>query len=702
MPPIPVSIDYETYSDLDLTEVGGSVYSRDPSTEVLMAAWQVDDGPMQQWVPAEGEAIPDDLAEMLVSPNYEKWAWNAPFEMRITANTLRIPVNVRQWRDTMVQAMHCSLPGSLEAAGPVLGLPDDKLKDRRGSTLMRRFSFPRKPTKRDPRTRNYWHDDFPAWQEYLGYNRADVVAEMAIRRRLYPYMMSDDEWELWFLDQEINEAGLPINRRMVRNAIQVYEEALGTMDPPTGAFGEMVDITGLANPNSLTQLLPWLREHGYMFSDCKKGHIQTALKYFDEKPEHWAEGQWFQYRSSNTLKRLLELRVETSRTSIKKYYALDRATDKDGMLRGCLQMNGAARTGRWGGRLFQPQNLPRPEKRFEDYQGVLAEGVEKLDLQAIRLIHGNPFDALASALRPVAQAPEGMVFVDADLSAIENRVLGWTSGCDKILEVFRLKRDPYISFATYLYEQPYDKLFHEYKVLKDSSKRTIGKPGTLGAGYGMGAGEKRINRDTGEIEGTGLLGYAWGMGVSHFTEEDAKHSIDTFRATFKEVVSHWYDMEKAAKRCVRTGKPQESGLARFERRGPFLVMLLPSDRPVYYLRPRIESVKTPWGVDKMQLTYEGQDERKQWVRINTTPGKIVENFVQAISRDLLAHGMKLARREGLDTRLHVHDQILALAPEDQAEEKLKVLIACMEESPSWANGLPVGSNGHTTKYFIKD
>ena len=501
-PKIIMSLDFETFSEVDLTEVGGSVYSRDQSTEVLMAAYQFDNGPVHQWVPAEGDPMPPEFEDALQDERYQKWAWNAPFESRITANTLRMPVDVRQWRDTMVLGMHCSLPGKLEAAGPVLGLPAELLKDRRGGALMRKFSFPRKPTKRDLRTRNYWHDDLPAWGEYLEYNRRDVVAESAIRRRLWPYMMSDEEWELWFLDQEINEAGLPINRRMVRNAIRLYEEALGSFTDNTGALGEMAEITGLANPNSNVQILPWLQDHGYMFDDLKKGHIQQARDYFDTKSEHWDDEQWTSYRSSNTLKRVLELRLETARTSIKKYYALDRACDTDDLIRGCLQMNGAARTGRWGGRLFQPQNLAKPEKRFEDYQPLLAEGIEKLDLESLRLVHGNPFDALASAIRGTAQAPDGMVFLDADLSAIENRVLGWMSGCEKILEVFRLKRDPYLSFATYLYEMDYDTLWHEYKVLKDfleaDHRQARDARRRLRHGAGGGSGQPADRRDRGD------------------------------------------------------------------------------------------------------------------------------------------------------------------------------------------------------------
>lgn len=697
-----LSLDYETYSDVDLTEVGSSVYSRDPSTEVLMAAYALNNGKVEQWVPAEGEPMPRELDEALDSPDVQKWAWNAPFEMQITKNTLRRPVKLRQWRDTMVLGMACSLPGKLETVGPILGLPDDKLKDRRGKALMRKFSFPRKATKRDLRTRVLWHEALPEWGEYLTYNRTDVESERAIRRRLWPYNLSVEEWELWFLDQEINNDGIPINTRMVRNAIQVYEQALGAFDPPSGAFGEMAEITGLSNPNSTQQLLPWMQERGYMFDDCQKGHIKTALTYFDDQPEYWDDEKWHQYRASNSLKRILELRAETARTSIKKYYALERATDRDGMLRNCFQMNGAARTGRFAGRQFQPQNLAKPEKRFEDSQLELADAIEHLDLESLRLVHGNPFDALASAIRMTAQAPDGHTFVDADLSAIENRVLGWLAGCEKILNVFRLKRDPYISFATYLYNETYEDLWHQYKVLKDGSKRQIGKPGTLGAGYGMGAGERRVNGQTGEIEGTGLLGYAWGMGVLQFTEEDSKHSIDTFRREFKEVVDYWNEMERAAKKCVRTGQPQECGVVRFQMNGPFLDMILPSGRPLHYLRPQLEMKPTPWGEQKMTLTYEGLNDRKQWVRQTTTRGKIVENADQAISRDLLVHGMKLAKKEGLNIRLHVHDQITALVKEDRAERDLKTLIDCMEVVPSWATGLPLGSNGHITKIFIKD
>lgn len=690
-----LSIDYETFSELSLTDVGTSVYANHASTEILMCAYALNDSPVRQWVPAEGEPMPKHLKDALVNPRIIKRAWNANFEIAMTRACIG-PVDVKQWRCTMVQAMSCSLPGKLEKAGPVLNVPINQLKDSRGKALMRKFSFPRKPSKRDDRTRIMWHEDPEEWVAYKEYNVSDVEAERAIARRLRQFDMSEDEWDLWFMDHEINVAGLPINRAMVDNAITIYEQVLEE------SFEEMRQITGLANPNSGPQLLPWLQAHGYMFTDLKKGHIETANRYFKERPEHWDHERWDRYRGSNSLKRVLELRRDTSRTSIKKYYALQRATDNDGMLRFTLQMNGAARTGRWGGRLYQPQNLVKPEKRFEEMQPQIADAIEHLDADGIKMLYGNPFDVLATGIRTSAQAPEGYVFIDADLSAIENRVLGWLAGCNKILAVFRNNMDPYISFATYLYDQPYDKLYHEYKVEKKGAKRTIAKPGTLGCGYGMGAGEAHENDKTGEIEATGLLGYAWNMGVRHFTQEDAKHSVDTFRREFSEVKEYWYDIERAMRRCIKSQKEIRHGVIRFTMDGPFLNMWLPSGRPLRYLRPRLENKLTPWGETRLQITYEGLNDRKQWVRMHTTPGKVTENADQAISRDLLVHGMKLAQRRGLNIRLHVHDQLVGLAKEDEAEAKLALLMECMNETPRWAEGLPLGSAGQIAKVMIKD
>lgn len=697
-----IHIDYETYSEVSLPSVGASRYSRHASTEVLMAAWSLNDKPQDQWIPAEGEDIPPLLLEALLDPEVEKWAWNAPFELNITRNVLGIQTPLQSWRDTMVLALTCSLPGKLEKAGPVVDLEEDKQKAGKGRRLMKKFSEPRKPTKRDLRTRVHWYDDYADWLEYLDYNRQDEVAERAIYHKLKAFMPSPEEWELWHIDQQINEAGIPINMRMVRNAITIYETAL------KHKLDEMREITGLDNANSGPQLLPWLQEQGYPFLDLKKGHIARAIEFFKNPPDSWDEEARQAYIRNEDLKRVLELRSEVSRTSPKKFHALRRAVDEDpsnpgfGVVRYAFQFAGAARTWRWGGRLFQPQNLPRPVKKLEKQLPEHAKNLERLDYESFDMIYTEPMDVLASCIRPAAQAPDGYLFIDADLNAIENRVLGWLARCEKILRVFKLGRDPYIDFATYLFHRPYDELMAEYKG-GDGSKRTISKPGVLGCGYMLGPGEERYNRNTGEKEATGLLGYAWNMGVRDFTLEHSKLSVETFRREFAEVKSYWYGIEKAAKRCIRTGKTVEFDHIRFDRKGPFMRMILPSGRPLHYCRPRIEDVRAPWGEIKPTITYESLNDKKQWVRESTHPGKLTENADQAIARDLLAHGMRLAKKEaGLDLRIHVHDQLVGLVKEDEAEEKLKILIECMEDQPWWAKGLPLGSNGFISKVFMKD
>ena len=704
MPKDELNIDYETFSATDLTKVGSDVYSRDPSSEVMMAAYSLNGSDERQWVPEEGEDMPRELAEAMVDPEVTKWAWNAPFEMNMTENCLGIPVDVRQWRCTMAFAQLCSYPGSLEKAGPAVGLPADKVKMETGRKLMRKFSMLKKSRRKATMgqlIRTYWYEDLEDWEGYKDYNVGDVAAEKAILAKLRPYAPPDEEWALWELDQEINRRGLPINLDMVRNAVDLYDQSYEI------GFKKMQQITGLGNPMSTQQLLPWLQAQGYPFDDLKKGHVKQARSYFDKPPGHWDELQFMEYQFNEELMDALDLRLELSRSSITKFHALQRSTDpigngQFGLLRYTLQFAGAQRTARWAGRIFQPQNLPRPEKQFEKGIEIHAANVATLDRESIELIYPNTFDVLASTIRPAAQAPEGQLFIDADLNAIENRVLGWLAECIKILRVFKLGRDPYVDFATYLFSQPYDKLIAEYYA-GDSAKRTIAKPGVLGCGYMLGAGKTYEDKDTGEIEATGLLGYAWGMGVKHFTLADSKLSVDTFRREFSEVKDYWYGVERAMKKCIRTGLPQTYGVVRFDIKGPYCRIRLPSGRHLHYKHAKIEKKRAPWGDMKDTITYMGLNDRKQWVRQQTHPGKITENIDQAISRDLLAHGMLLAhRRYQLDIRLHVHDQIIALTDEDKADRDLALLIECMEEQPKWAPDLPLGSAGFTTKVFKKD
>lgn len=661
-----------------------------------MLAYAVDDEDVQQWVPEEHGPMPKDLKGMLTDPGYRKFAWNSSFEYQIFQNTLGMHIPHSEWYDPMVLSFSLSLPGKLEKAGEVVGLSEEKKKMAKGKALMRKFSKPRKPTKNKPYNRIFWWMEPEEWEHYKEYNRGDVVAERAIYKKLRKFDLPVHEWEMWQLDQAINQAGIPINLDLVNNAVRVYEYLMEKK------MAEMRRITGLENPGSNAQILPWLQENGYPYEDVQAPHIKAASAYFKERPDHWDEDRWYNYIQNIELQRILELRLETAKASPKKYYALQRGTDQEaGVLRNAVQFAGAGRTWRWAGRMFQAQNLPRPVKYLEKKMPEAIHHLNHMTGPSVEQIYDQPLDLLTSCIRPCAQAPKGKTFIDADLNAIENRVLGWMSACVKILQVFEKNRDPYVDFATYLFGGKYEDLIAEYKG-GNGFKRTISKPGVLGCGYRLGPGEKRTNRRTGEIEGTGLLGYAWNMGITQFTEEQAKLSVETFRREFEEVVEFWYAIEKASKKCVRTGKPVECGPVTFDMKSPFLRMRLPSNRYLHYCRPRIEDVKTPWGQVKPTLTYEGLDSRSQWSRIATHGGKLTENADQAISRDILANGMRLAHREGIDIRLHVHDQIIGLVDENEAEDKLEILKQCMAEPMPWAPDIPLSAEGFISPIFIKD
>lgn len=698
--------DFETYSEADIKKVGSDVYAQDPSTEVLMCAYAFDDDDVQLWVPAKGEPLPQELLRAWLDTGTVKFAWNKPFEWSILKHVLGIEIPHNQWRDPMILAMTCSFPGSLDSVGEILGIDEDKRKLSRGKALIRKFCVPRKPTKANPSLR-LDHISNPAeWEEFEGYCRNDVVAERTIWEKLRPYDLPVHEWNYWVLDQAINQAGIPINTASVQGACRIYEEAVD------GYMAELREITGLENPNSSAQILPWLQARGYPFEDLKKGHVQRAVERCDAEIADSFDDEE-RVADLQQLKHVMDLRLKSASASVKKYYALQRATSIDGVLRNCFQFAGAQRTWRWAGRIFQPQNLPSPTgfyqirktEEIEDYAIRLQEYVRQvrfLHAPDIQLIYGDPIEMLKSLVRPMAHVPdpENELFVDADLNAIENRVLGWIANDRKILEVFEKKRDPYIAFASYMFGLPYEQLYAEYKA-GDGKKRKIAKPGTLGCGYMLGPGEEVENRKTGEMEATGLLGYAWNMGVK-LTLEESQLSVAVFRETYHQVKKFWYAIEAAALECVRTGKRTECNMLEFDLKGPFLRMRLPSDRHLHYYRPKLEMKRTPWGEMRENLTYEGLNSQGQWVRISTHPGKLTENADQAISRDLIAHGMRLAYREGINVRLHVHDQIVGLTTRAKADRDLQILQECMGVVPAWAPGLPLGSAGHVSPVFLKD
>lgn len=698
--------DFETFSHVDVTKVGSSRYSRHPSTEVLMLAYATNGGEVKQWVPPEGQEMPAEVEDAILDDTIKKYAWNKPFEWGIWTNVLGMETPHRAWRDPMVLALSCSLPGKLEKAGPVAGLGPEYLK-KSGTRLINWFSKLRPATKTLPKRRVHWHQKYDLWQEYLEYNRFDVLAERKIYLNLSPYDLSDEEWELWAIDQEVNTRGMPINQAMVQNACRVRDDVVADR------MERMKQITGLENPNSGPQLLPWLQEQGYIFDDLKAAHVKRMIQKLDDE----VTGGGAHPEEIRDLWDVLNLKAEVAKTSTKKFDALARMTDDDGRLRNGHQFAGAGRTWRWAGRGFQAQNLARPahgldgiewEKLESGCRRVIggtqinaAHAVATMDAETLQILYDNPMDVLSGAVRTVVQAPDGYVFIDADLKAIENVVLGWMSGDRRILGVFEKDKDPYIDFATFLYKQPYEKLWEEYKIHDDKSKRTIAKPGVLGCGYMLSAGHEYENQKTGEIEATGLLGYARNMYVN-LTPEQAELSVTVWRETYKDAVQFWWDIKREAMACVRTGKPTVIRDIRFDRKGPFLRMILPSGRALHYVKPRLEQWKMPWGKYQLSLTYEQMNDKHQWDRVSTHPGKLTENADQAIARDLLANGIRLASRRGIPIVLHVHDQIVAMVREDEAEEKLKVLMECMGARPDWAKTIPMAAAGHISKWFIKD
>lgn len=676
--------DYETWSEVNLKEVGLSRYLRHPSTEILMLAYSFDErDDIRQWIPAEdGSDPPAEFMDALQDERIQKTAWNAQFEHEVAKLVLGVDTPYEAWRCTMVLAMSLCLPGSLGQCGEVVGVPEDRKKALRGKLLLRKFTGPRKPTKTKPWTRSNHLTDWEDWCEFVQYNRQDVVAEIAMKRRLRRWDMPPQEWEMWAIDQKINAAGIPVNLDMVRNVVRIVDEL--TED----RIVRMREVTGLANPNSNAQLLPWLQDNGYVYSDLKKGHV---LRGMDEALE----------AGRKDLARVLEWKSEVARTSIKKYREILACTDDDGNLRYQFQFAGAGRTWRWSGRGVQVHNLTRPTPEFSkpEQQITVATDLETFTALDLDTIYPKPFDALASAIRPSFQAPPGKLFVDADLNAIENRVLGWMAQDHKILEVFEKNRDPYIDFARYLYGTTYDVELALYEG-GDKSHRTIAKPGVLGCGYMLSAGNSYEDSKTGEIVGTGLIGYALNMGVK-LTQQEAEKSVRVWREQFEKAVDFWFRVEKAMRRCILKGSPTECWPVRFDLSGPFCRMILPSGRALHYLRPRIEPCVMPWGGVKNSITYEGKEDGR-YQRIQTHPGKITENADQAISRDLLAHGIRLARDEGIDVRIHMHDQIAGLVVDEEAEKMLPTLIECMSVRPEWAAGLPLGAAGTISKYFVKD
>ena len=635
-----VHIDVEVYSEVNLAQVGTPVYAAHPSTEVLAVSWAVDEGPVVTWEPRRDPDTPDALLALLEDDAVLVHAFNMAFEAAIFRGVLGLEIPLTRQRCTMVLGLSLSLPASLEKMGSAIGLPLEKAKLINGKRLIRMFCQPRKPTQKKPWPRCTADTDPEAWAEFLTYNRQDVVAERAIHQRLAKWDLSADAWADWRLDQTLNARGLPIDQTLVDNARRVADANKRRL------LDEARTLTGLENPNSVPQLLAWLQTQGLTLNNLNK-HTVASLLQTDLQTDP-------QTNLTDTVRQVLEIRQQLGKGSLAKFEALARATSADGRLRNSLQFYGAARTGRWAGRVFQPQNLPRGHLNAAELHDTVA---------ALRQGTAAPsMDALASCIRAAVRAPDGQRLTVADLANVESRIVAWLADCRYLLDVFAAGEDFYRHFAAELFQCPLAEV--------DRAQRNTAKPPALGCPYGLGA--------------QGLKTYAEGMFVS-LTPDQAQHAVDVFRRTCHEVVTLWRRLERAAMATIADGRTRTVGRLRFVYDTPFLFLVLPSGRKLAYLHPRVEKQPAPWGELIDQVTYMGTDQyTRQWTRLNTFGGKWVEQACQAISRDLLAHGMAEAERLGIAVVGHTHDELIALTDEHDWRDA-EVLSHCMTRTPHWAD-----------------
>jgi DNA polymerase len=686
-----LSLDYESASEADLKSVGLHNYMTHSSTRPLMAAWRWNNNETVEQVDfTDGEKFPPEVVDALADPHVHKWAFNAAFERYFTRKVMRIKTPTHGWRCSMALAFMRSFSGGLEQVGAQLGFPAHEVKDPIGIKLVKLFSMPQRTTKKQPlRWRDRNSDPF-SWGEFLHYNRQDVIAEGKIKDYLIRFPILDVEWELYEMDQIINDRGLPVDIEFVRNGRDLAVRRKGElmeMMRTAARFGED------QNPASNKQILPWLVERGYPFGDLQKATVKKVLAENEDGDEPG-------FLADDAVS-VLKLRQQANRTSVKKLDAiLHRVDERDHRLRHCFQFAGAQRTNRWSGRGPQPQNLVRTPKMLESREKgnwsvllAVTEAIRKGDYDTLHMLVDEPMGAIAGAMRSSFRAPEGYEFVVCDLSAIESAVIAWLSGCERLLNVFRTGKDPYKDFGTELYQKPYD------QITKD--ERGICKPPTLGCGFGLGGGLLRNGKKT------GLWGYAEGMGVE-ITKEEAKRQVDLFRQVYPEIPAFWKQLEDGCRAVVDRGKEiRVNGHLTLTMRSNFLTMQLPSERLMFYHKPRVierEFAKHDGGTYKKKtFTCMGKMQgTNKWTRINVGGPKMCENAVQATAREVLALGMRRAHNYGFKLVGSVHDELIALRCKGDNYFTLDVLKECMIEPVPWLAGLPLNAAGYVSELYKKD
>jgi DNA polymerase len=651
-----LTIDIETFSSADLKTSGVYKYVQASDFEILLFAYAVDEDAVEIVDLAQGEGLPEKILVALTSPYVLKTAHNANFERTCISQHFKTYLPVEQWCCTMAKAAMLGLPLSLDAASKALKLSNEKSSAGKG--LIRYFSIPCKPTKANgQRTRNLPHHDLQKWQQFKDYCVQDVVVERAINKKISFFTVPAAETRLWQLDQIINDTGVLLDKQFVKNAIimdKTYREKL---------TAEAIELTGLDNPNSAAQLKKWLTtETGEEVTTLRSTDIPELLK----------------SAPTGTVTRVLELRQEMSKTSIKKYSAMMNCVCSDSRVRGLLQYYGANRTGRWAGRLVQVQNLRKNEMSDLD---MAREIVKQGDLELMEILFGNVPDVLSQLIRTAFICPPGHTLIPADFSAIEARVIAWLAGEKWRLEVFNTHGKIYEASASHMFKVPIE------QVTKGSDLRQKGKMSELALGYQGGPNaiiKIEISNKTPKEK--------------RIPEEELPRLVAMWRQANKAIVNYWKTCENAAIDCVETGQPVRlnHGIRFFMERG-ILFIELPSKRRLTYLRPQLRPNK----FGGHSLYYEGMDqEKKTWGLQQTYGGKLVENIVQAFARDCLADAMLRVHDAGYKIVMHVHDEIVNEVPTGKGS--VEEINRIMGEPIPWAKGLPLRADSYETLYYKKD
>lgn len=662
-----LSIDIETRSSVDIGKAGAYKYAQSPDFQILLFAYQMGEEPVEIIDLANGERLPNELAAALSDPDVIKHAYNAAFEW-YCLNRAGFETPIDQWRCTMAHGLYCGYTAGLDATGKAIGLPQDKQKLATGKALIRYFCVPCKPTRNNGnRTWNQpWHDP-KKWNLFKEYCKQDVVTEHEILARLKQFPVPDAEEQQWQMDVLMNAYGVRVDTDLIDGAL--YIDGISTQK----LTDEAVWLTGLANPNSAAQLVPWLNDHSRksledpdVFQDIQKATVTEALGKPDEFPEEVLQ--------------MLRIRQQLGKTSIKKYVAMDTAKGEGDRVRGLTQYYGANRTGRWAGRLVQMQNLPRNYIKTLDYARKV---VKAKNYDGLKLLYGNVPDTLSQLIRTAFIPSEGHKFVVADFSAIEARVIAWLAGEQWVNEVFATHGKIYEATASQMFGVPVDKIA---KGNPEYALRQKGKVATLALGYQGG---------TSALIAMGALQ----MGL---TEDELPDIVQRWRQANPRIRDLWYAVENAALAVMQTAQPQAIYGLIFALEGDlvygqsFLTVQLPSGRKLYYPKPFLK--ENQFGKLALHYYTVGQQTRK-WEVASTYGGKMTENIVQAVARDCLAVTLERIVAKHLQVVFHVHDEVIIDAPMETTVDEICGLMA---EPIPWAPGLILKGAGFESNYYMKD